>query len=333
MIPKELEPLAKEAKKYTTADEFAEDMFLFGYIKQSPMYDHYKSLADISKSDINIYKKQLKKDIKKYGIEDVGRQIRNYSHFYKTEVPDILTRPDQLKDFYVQAIKGQINKSNPSKEKDIEKDLKHPKKVKDLYELENFIGHNIGSRHFDEIYNGYIEDFKLSGYTIRKARKEIEKILIKVWNEPVKEESWFKPKIFKKLLPSYIYLEAIKTVIAEEESKRKFFNSNIEEKEELLNSTIEEKIKKPIVTKESIKSSVTEDEKRLNTSKYIGKRVKIKVKGRKTHKTGILKKIDTWSFYDWGEYIEKKAVFLKQPTKTLIIVLKEIEEIKPYYYK
>jgi len=58
----------------------------------------------------------------------------------------------------------------------------------------------------------------------------------------------------------------------------------------------------------------------------IGKKVKIKVAWEKRYRHGIIEKIDTCIFggLDFGEH---KAVFLKQPTKTLAIKLKEIEEI------
>jgi len=103
-IPKELEPLAGEARKYKSAEEFVKEKMFEMYVKQ------FK--ADIQKSITEAERKELYpsflKDIKKYGLEDVGRQIRSYVSYYKKEIPniDILTRPSQLTDFYNQVIKG-----------------------------------------------------------------------------------------------------------------------------------------------------------------------------------------------------------------------------------
>jgi len=58
----------------------------------------------------------------------------------------------------------------------------------------------------------------------------------------------------------------------------------------------------------------------------IGTKVKIKVRGEKRYRHGILEKVDTYLFggLDFGEH---EALFLRQKRKTLVIRLKEIEQI------
>jgi hypothetical protein len=99
-IPKEFQPLVKEAGKYKSAEEFANDKILFSWIKSKYLYKDIKSLADVSVNDLLIFKKQLAKEIKKYGVEDVGRQIRNSASCYQIEITDLFTKKSQLIDFY-----------------------------------------------------------------------------------------------------------------------------------------------------------------------------------------------------------------------------------------
>jgi hypothetical protein len=99
---KELEPLAEEARKYKSAEEFVMDMMLLGWIKQFPPYSNYDKLGDVDKAMIDLSLKDFKRELRasKNDLNEVGRQIRNYSNYYNSNVPDILTRPLQLTNLY-----------------------------------------------------------------------------------------------------------------------------------------------------------------------------------------------------------------------------------------
>ena len=81
----------------------------------------------------------------------------------------------------------------------MEKKLKHPKKVKTIEELRMFILYEMGCdwcRRFFEIFH-FGEDE-----------------LMKIWNEPVKEESWFNPETVEKKGTEVVEVELVKRFIA-----------------------------------------------------------------------------------------------------------------------
>jgi len=70
-------------------EEFVKERLLFAYIKSFSHYKDIKSLADVSQHDIKIFTKGLHREIKRDGIEDIERQIRNAAAYYKIDIPDI----------------------------------------------------------------------------------------------------------------------------------------------------------------------------------------------------------------------------------------------------
>jgi hypothetical protein len=60
-----------------------EDGLLLDFIRSHSAYKDVKSLSDVSEGDMKIFRNMLKKDVKKYGVEDVERQIRNKMSYYK----------------------------------------------------------------------------------------------------------------------------------------------------------------------------------------------------------------------------------------------------------
>ena len=64
--------------KYLITEEL-----LLAYIKSFLPYQKVKSLAEVSEGDVKIFTKELHRQIKRDGIEDVRRQIRNMAVYYK----------------------------------------------------------------------------------------------------------------------------------------------------------------------------------------------------------------------------------------------------------
>ena len=50
---------------------------LLKYIKSHYLYYHINNLKELSEKDKNIFKKNLKREIRKYGVEEINRQIEN----------------------------------------------------------------------------------------------------------------------------------------------------------------------------------------------------------------------------------------------------------------
>jgi len=62
--------------KYPISEEL-----LLTYIKSFSYYQKIKSLSEVSERDIKIFTKELRRQIRRDGIEDVKRQIRNTTEF------------------------------------------------------------------------------------------------------------------------------------------------------------------------------------------------------------------------------------------------------------
>ena len=90
----------------------------------------------------------------------------------------------------------------------MEKKLRHPKKVKTIKELKTLILHGIGYDRYKRIFDMF-------------QSKEDE--LIKIWNGPLKRESWFTPKTLKEKGMKIFDVELVKRKIAEIYFSREHF--------------------------------------------------------------------------------------------------------------
>jgi len=155
-ISPEFQSLVEEAKNYKSAEEFVKEKLFEAYIRQ---FGVERELTEPERK--GLYPSFLK-DIKKYGLEEVGRQIRSYASYHKRNVPDILTRPSKLIEIYNFAHK-EISKVKPSEK--LKEQITEQVKTKIPPELEPFIKEAKKYKSVEE----FIEQFKTRPEEIAKS--------------------------------------------------------------------------------------------------------------------------------------------------------------------